>query len=78
MAMDFGQLHPHWISVEDELPKLEKNVLMWSSGFDDVLFGYRCRSGEKGWYCYTDDGYWHNITHWMYLPSVENLKKKEL
>ena len=61
--------HPHWISVEDELPKMETEVLMVSSGCTDTLFGYRCKAGKNGWYCYNDDDYWHNITHWQHLPQ---------
>lgn len=61
--------HPRWISVEDELPKMETEVLMVSSGCTDTLFGYRCKAGKNGWYCYNDDDYWHNITHWQHLPQ---------
>ena len=63
------QAAPRWISVEDELPKIETEVLMVSSGCTDTLCGYRCKDGKNGWYCYNDDDYWHNITHWMPLPQ---------
>ena len=66
----FADAHPHWISVEDELPRKEINVLMVSSGCAETLCGYRCKNGKYGWYCYNDDEYWHNITHWMPLPQL--------
>ena len=68
-GIDYAEHHPHWISVEDELPKMETEVLMVSSGCTDTLFGYRCKAGKNGWYCYNDDDYWHNITHWQHLPQ---------
>lgn len=69
--------HPHWISVEDELPKTETEVLMVSSGCADTLCGYRCKVGKNRWYCYNDDEYWHNITHWMPMPQPPILSKSE-
>lgn len=29
MAIDFGQQHPHWIPVEEELPKFDEQVLVY-------------------------------------------------
>ena len=60
---------PCWISVEDELPKTETEVLMVSSGSTDILYGYRSKIGKNRWYCYNDDDFWHNITHWMPIPE---------
>lgn len=68
-ALRWCDEHPHWISVEDELPKTETEVLMVSSGSTDTLCGYRCKVGKNRWYCYNDDDYWHNVTHWMPLPQ---------
>lgn len=76
-CFDFGQQQPCWISVEDELPKTETEVLMVSSGCADTLCGYRCKVGKNRWYCYNDDEYWHNITHWMPMPQPPILSKSE-
>ena len=65
----WADAHPHWISVEEELPKADTEVLMVSSGSADTLCGYRCKSVKNRWYCYNDDNYWHNITHWMPMPQ---------
>ena len=74
---EWADSHPHWISVEDELPKIETEVLMVSSGYTGPLYGYRCNDGKKGWYCYNDDNYWHNITHWMPLPAIEGIRENQ-
>lgn len=69
----FADVNPHWISVEDELPPKEKNVLIWSSGSKEVMIGYyigrNWQRKTNDFYSYVDDGYWHNITHWMHLPQ---------
>lgn len=69
----FANDHPHWISVEDELPPKEKNVLIWSSGSKEVMMGYyigrNWQRKTNDFYSYVDDGYWHNVTHWMPTPQ---------
>ena len=40
-------LYPGWISVEDRLPEVEKDVLIYYDGAT-IGFGYYC---ELGWYC---------------------------
>lgn len=65
--------HPNWISVEDELPPKEENVLIWSSGSKEAMIGYyigrNWQRKTNDFYSYVDDGYWHNVTHWMPLPA---------
>lgn len=69
----WADTHPHWISVEDELPPREKDVLIWSSGWNKAMIGY-----YKNWnwqrktnvfHSYVDNGTWFNITHWMPIPQ---------
>lgn len=61
---------PHWINVEDELPKNR-----------ELVFITDCEFVDMGFYDYTDDAWqpyekWlGSITHWMPLPSIEHLKK---
>ena len=61
----WADAHPHWISVEDELPKNEELVFITDSECTDL-----------GFYDYTDD-LWQpcekwlgDITHWMPLPQA--------
>ena len=67
--------HPHWISVEEKRPPCKEDVLLWSSGFDVALKGFR--NDEDLYYVYDDDTYWHNITHWMALPQLPIVSKME-
>ena len=74
MAIDFGQQHPHWIPVEEELPPASYGVLS-----DPVLVFI---GNNKGWYgyiregvynhaakewSYTNRGRTHKVTHWMLI-----------
>jgi hypothetical protein len=71
---EFGQLYdevtkPHWISVEDELPKIGKDVLVLrEDGEMQVVHQYN----EKIARWWSVDGFplKNNITHWMPLPEV--------
>ena len=54
--------HPHWISVEDELPKERDWYLIYDTNMGhDVCMWY----GDCWGNCY-------KVTHWMPLPSVEH------
>ena len=79
------QTHPHWISVDDELPKINPNDSEWENS-DDVLVAFKDGSIAVGRYerdISTGKRYWILygvgkdlvVTHWMPLPSVEHLKK---
>lgn len=70
----WADTHPGWVSVEDELPPKEENVLIWSSGSKEAMIGYyigrNWQRKTNDFYSYVDDGYWHNVTHWMPLPAL--------
>ena len=66
--IDARTQHPRWISVADELPPCQEDVLLWSSVFDDVFKGFRFK--DNLYYIYDDDDYWHSATHWMPLPEM--------
>ena len=74
-AMDFADEHPHWISVEDELPPMRDEdglsdiVLTHSKG--GGIYINRYNYGYNTW----DNVYVFNVTHWMPMPSIEGLKK---
>lgn len=58
-----------WVSVEDELPKNNTQVLMWSARWKIAEAG--SYYNQHFWvYSEIGDGYIaDNITHWMYLPA---------
>ena len=59
-CFEFGQQHPRWISVEDELPKEKGWYLIYDSSMShDVCMWY----GDCWGNCY-------NITHWMPIPEA--------
>ena len=67
-CFEFGQQHPQWISVEDELPTCNVFVLTCDGqGNTNLLM----LAGNGRWY---DKAVWlhRNITHWMPLPSIEH------
>lgn len=76
-CFEFGQHHPHWISVEDELPPknseydaLSNNVLA-TDGKEIYESVYNHDFGE--WFTH-DLWAINNITHWMPLPAIEGIK----
>ena len=58
-CFELGQQHPHWISVEDELPKENGRYLF-----------YHERIGVQLVYYYNDLTLDKAVTHWMPLPQV--------
>lgn len=73
MAIDFGQQHPHWIPVEEEMPPLHYEganstdfVLIWDG--DDVLIAYYDFK-EKKWYNEEYGALIIPATHWMPIVS---------
>ena len=56
-CFDFGQQHPCWISVEDELPKK-----------DGIYLFYDETSGVYTSAYYVGFAFVSSITHWMPLP----------
>ena len=70
---------PHWISVEDELPKLNSGMVIVATYKGDIDFMIFSNSGwhnSKRWCCVKGV-----ITHWMPLPQAptvaENATVKE-
>lgn len=68
-CFDFGQQHPHWISVEDELPQesggfylsVDSDGEIWFRQFTK-LYGWRSTIGNM-----LISGI--EVTHWMPLPE---------
>ena len=63
--------HPLWISVEDELPPTQEDVLVCRKDGETRVAWL----ANKTWR--TIDGYPlnDNITHWMHLPPLPTTKK---
>ena len=64
-----------WISVEDDLPKMGKPVLVWGCD-ENPIVAFRI-VGERSdyiWFSYDDNASVRNnlvgITHWMPLPDA--------
>jgi len=65
-----------WVSVEDRLPELSKEVLVWTK-HGEFSMGYRIDTDDGPDYWVTDvdtDEFNKSITHWQPLPAppVEN------
>ncbi len=67
-----------WVSVNDELPKIDETVLM--AHFHRDVFVWISsgeRQGNNIWGCDWDDDeflatHYHTVTHWMPLPEPPN------
>lgn len=58
-GVEWADAHPHWISVEDELPKERDWYLIYDTNMGhDVCMWY----GDCWGNCY-------KVTHWMPLPA---------
>lgn len=75
-ALRWCDAHPNWISVEDELPELHKEVLVYT-GKMVTIADLRYPTTLDWW---DNDGrYMQNNkpTHWMPLPAVPKNNGKE-
>ena len=69
-----------WISVNDKMPKINTDVIIYHEGYIDHFLDIYTYLGDDAW----EDsyGYWHRtddicITHWMPLPEFPNVKGGE-
>lgn len=79
-GIDYAEHHPHWISVEDELPTNK-------GGFSDevLTYDYARKRYVVALFCYISNCWFgcdDSVTHWMALPqppaklsSVERIGK---
>ena len=79
---EFGQLYdevikPHWISVDDELPKIGKDVLVMRKD-GEMQVAHQYNEEIARWWSVDGFPLKNNITHWMPLPSTETIKREEL
>ena len=74
-CIEYGQQHPHWISVADELPKEYEDVLVYGTIVSGKEFGvdYIAPVLEKG--CPSEWRVFSEVTHWMPLPAAPVVSK---
>lgn len=71
-CLEFGQQHPHWISVEDELPNDGAYVVTINkAGLKEVRHFYHDK-----WFSSFGNEY-GDVTHWMPLPKMPIVSKSE-
>lgn len=64
-----------WNSVEERLPEMKADVLMYFKGDKNMAVGFMCDIDEDQtmWCSYTDSGFYTDCdfepTHWMPLPE---------
>ena len=69
---ELGQQHPHWISVEDELPPIRQGVIAYNGVTSRIAWvledGSWIAETHKEWErrCFNQ----YPVTHWMPLPQV--------
>lgn len=73
-GVEWADAHPHWISVEEELPKIGKDVLVLRED-GEMQVAHQYNEEIARWWSVDGFPLKNNITHWMPLPSVEHLKK---
>lgn len=67
--------YPKWISVKDEMPEFNEDILVYYKCGD---YGVSFRTED--WFCANDDKDFNDVTHWMKLPEppIECLSRDEL
>ena len=60
---------PHWISVEERLPKYGERVLVFGGFTMYVAYYDKNRYGGESWHKLNSKSHYCNPTHWMPLPE---------
>ena len=65
----WADAHPHWLSVEDELPKIGKDVLVLRED-GEMQVAHQYNESIARWWSVDGFPLKNNITHWMPKPEV--------
>lgn len=65
----WADAHPHWISVDDELPKIGKDVLVLRED-GEMQVAHQYNEEIARWWSVDGFPLKNNITHWMLLPQA--------
>ena len=73
---EWADQHPHWISVEDELPKegqsciilIDRKALQGTLRIRSAVYAPNVMMQQEG-FAYNRMSKQHHITHWMPLPQ---------
>ena len=79
-GIDYAENHPRWISVEDELPERDEDVLILTPQNLVHIAAYKYRNWQTKAHVFASgiDGYtWNNVTHWQHLPQPPKKGGKE-
>lgn len=66
---EWADAHPHWISVEDELPKIGKDVLVLRED-GEMQVAHQYNETIARWWSVDGFPLKNNVTHWMPLPQA--------
>lgn len=69
--------HPHWVSVEDELPKIGKDVLVLRED-GEMQVAHQYNEEITRWWSVDGFPLKNNITHWMPLPQPPKSGSSEI
>ena len=75
-CFEFGQQHPQWISVEDDLPPLRQGVIAYNGVTNRIAWvledGSWIANTHKEWErnCFKQ----YPVTHWIPLPAIDGIK----
>jgi len=61
-----------WNNINDKWPEPDTNVFIVAE--NDILIAFRPRSGDDC-FCGLDNQRYYNVTHWMPLPELPEIKK---
>ena len=73
---EWADQHPHWISVEDELPKIGKDVLVLRKD-GEMQVAHQYNETIARWWSVDGFPLKDNVTHWMPLPQAPKKGGKE-
>lgn len=80
---EWADSHPHWISVDEELPKegqlciilIDRKALQGMPRIRSAVYAPNVMMQQEG-FAYNRMSKKHHITHWMHLPQAPTCSEK--